>query len=176
MKKISIYAIVILLSITSCREAETEIVDVKDATTSAKKERMISQAAIVLPDVNIYRYYSPSRRQHYYTKLTPLNDLNDPYFIHEGTLGKLSSFGFYNAVHVYIKSSNRDQFLTTNPNQELLNSNWVYKGIIGYSVGNYPVYRYYSSRQNDHFYTTNFNELGNGNSSYIYEGIAFYVK
>ena len=38
-----------------------------------------------------------------------------------------------------------------------------------------PLYRYFNSYKLDHFYTTNFNELGNGNGQYVYEGIECYV-
>lgn len=43
--------------------------------------------------------------------------------------------------------------------------------------GTVPVFRYYArSTWQDHFYTTNINELGNGtNNDYIFEGIAFYA-
>jgi len=43
--------------------------------------------------------------------------------------------------------------------------------------GTVPVFRYYSQRTSqDHFYTINWNELGNGNNNdYIFEGIAFYA-
>nr|WP_231503762.1 hypothetical protein [Paenibacillus sp. 1-18] len=36
-----------------------------------------------------------------------------------------------------------------------------------------PLYRYYNGT--DHFYTTDFNELGNGRSGYSLEGIAGYI-
>ena len=32
-------------------------------------------------------------------------------------------------------------------------------------------YRYGNRRNGDHYYTTNFNELGNGNADWSYEGI-----
>ncbi len=41
--------------------------------------------------------------------------------------------------------------------------------------GTVPLYRYRSSSNPDHFFTTNFDELGNGNDDYIAEGIQCYV-
>ena len=38
-----------------------------------------------------------------------------------------------------------------------------------------PLYRYFNESKMDHFYTIDFNELGNGNSQYVYEGIECYV-
>jgi Subtilase family/Repeat of unknown function (DUF5648) len=38
-----------------------------------------------------------------------------------------------------------------------------------------PLHRYMSSGATDHFYTTDWNELGNGNLGYVYEGVACYA-
>jgi endonuclease/exonuclease/phosphatase family metal-dependent hydrolase/archaellum component FlaG (FlaF/FlaG flagellin family) len=37
------------------------------------------------------------------------------------------------------------------------------------------LYRYFNASIGDHFYTTNWNELGNGAGGYVYEGVACYV-
>ncbi|WP_352230881.1 hypothetical protein [Pelosinus sp. IPA-1] len=37
------------------------------------------------------------------------------------------------------------------------------------------MYRYYKSSIGNHFYTTNFDELGRGNSGYVYDGVQCYV-
>jgi len=41
-------------------------------------------------------------------------------------------------------------------------------------VGTSPIFRYYNG--SDHFYTSNWGELGHGNSGYVLEGIAFYAN
>ena len=40
---------------------------------------------------------------------------------------------------------------------------------------NKPFYRYYHETRIDHFYTTNFNELGSGAHGWKFEGIAGYI-
>jgi hypothetical protein len=49
-------------------------------------------------------------------------------------------------------------------------------GIANYGQPVYPVYRYYRSNTQSHFYTRDWNELGNGNYGFVYEGIGFYVN
>ena len=39
-----------------------------------------------------------------------------------------------------------------------------------------PLHRYYNATITDHFYTTDFSELGAGNASWVYEGVACYVE
>lgn len=39
-----------------------------------------------------------------------------------------------------------------------------------------PLFRYYNSQITDHFYTTNWNELGAGNYGWVYEGIQCYMS
>jgi hypothetical protein len=47
--------------------------------------------------------------------------------------------------------------------------------IDGTRVKAYAFYRYWNSRIGDHFYTTNYQELGSGNSGYVAEGIQSYI-
>jgi hypothetical protein len=65
---------------------------------------------------------------------------------------------------------------------ELGNGNygWGFEGIGFFAyqyqiAGTVPVYRFYYQTNNDHFYTTNFNE-GNVAPGYVYETIAFYAS
>jgi len=56
----------------------------------------------------------------------------------------------------------------------------VFEGIQCYVYPNptsktLPIYRYYNGGNGDHFYTTDFNELGGGKSGYNLENIACYV-
>ncbi|HEY9045382.1 MAG TPA: M57 family metalloprotease [Ohtaekwangia sp.] len=43
-------------------------------------------------------------------------------------------------------------------------------------AGTSPVYRYYSGSSGDHFYTTNWGELGSGKDGYVLEGITLYAN
>ena len=52
----------------------------------------------------------------------------------------------------------------------------ITRTINGEVVTAYALYRYYSSSGSDHFYTTNFDELGFGRSGYSLEGIAAYIS
>lgn len=47
--------------------------------------------------------------------------------------------------------------------------------INGVTVEAFPLYRYWNSSVTDHFYTTNYNELGSGKNGYIFERIEAYI-
>jgi hypothetical protein len=42
-------------------------------------------------------------------------------------------------------------------------------------VSKVPLYRYWNAGIGDHFYTTNWNELGSGNNQWAYEGVEGYI-
>ena len=42
-------------------------------------------------------------------------------------------------------------------------------------TGTVPLHRYWNSAIADHFYTTDFGELGSGNFGWVYEGVQCYV-
>ena len=46
----------------------------------------------------------------------------------------------------------------------------IYIGYPSPKSGTAPFYRYYNSGTGDHFYTTNFSELGGGSAGYVSEG------
>lgn len=82
----------------------------------------------------------------------------------------------------YVNTRNGDHQYTTAWSDLPLNSNssWNYQGVQGYltfkGVANTkPLYRYYNKNRSSHFYTTNFNELGNGAGDWLYQGISGYV-
>ena len=57
---------------------------------------------------------------------------------------------------------------------------WIYEGTQGYvysgsGSGRVPLYRYWHSGIGDHFYTTNWGELGAGGNGWKYEGIQAYI-
>lgn len=65
---------------------------------------------------------------------------------------------------------------TTLSNFDILAIQFLYPANVPVS-GTVPVFRYYArSTWQDHFYTTNYGEVGNGtNSDYIFEGIGFFA-
>lgn len=52
----------------------------------------------------------------------------------------------------------------------------ITRTINGAEVTAYPLYRYYASSSVDHFYTVNFDEIGNGKDGYTLEGTAAYIS
>lgn len=83
------------------------------------------------------------------------------------------------ALTRYYHPSSGDRLLSTY-NEVAGFSGWVNEGQIGYvsttpDSGYPPVYRYRKYNGGRHLYTRNFNEVGGGNSYWIYEGIAFYI-
>lgn len=51
----------------------------------------------------------------------------------------------------------------------------LFLGLQGTSLALAPLYRYFNPSVVDHFYTTNFNELGGGGNGYNYEGIQSFI-
>lgn len=185
--KVSVFVAISSGFLFSCNREE--IVSKVDNQSSSFKTSLNDSSVISKAPVNqapqyetiaIIRSYNNDRRQHYYwngtTVSSPLLEFNNPFYFHEGNLGNINISGIGVPVYASYNKTNRDQLLTTNPAGEITGSSWTTPIIIGRSGGNLAVYRYYSSNQNDHFYTTNFNELGGGNNSYVYEGIAFYIN
>lgn len=96
--------------------------------------------------------------------------------------------GIHYPVFTYINIENNSnfnaQFMTLNPGNELLSSNSWQRlqdpGSMGYLLGSpesgsVPIYRYFNARTADHFYTTNWSELGAGRGGYVFEGFAGYA-
>ena len=57
---------------------------------------------------------------------------------------------------------------------------WIFEGFMGYThyqttITN-TVHRYYNPSKKQHFWTTDWNELGNGSNGFNYEGVAFYTS
>ena len=82
----------------------------------------------------------------------------------------------------YSRSTSHDHFYTTDFSTlgNGSNSGYIFEGIgffafPGQASGTVPVYGYYSSSKQDHFYTPNYSELGGGSQGYSYEGIKFYA-
>ena len=55
------------------------------------------------------------------------------------------------------------------------NQGSITRKVNGVRVKAYAFYRYWNLSINDHFYTTNYQELGSGTSGYVAEGIQSYI-
>jgi|GEM_PF-4602743 len=100
---------------------------------------------------------------------------------YEGTLGYLRNVQEPGTVPLYRYYRHQVQdhyfsiYVTSPP------SGYVSEGVVGYAYnspgpGRVPVYAYAKKTgSTDRLYTTNFNELGSGNSTWLYEGIGFYI-
>ncbi len=126
----------------------------------------------------IYGFYSSARNQHYYSanEQAPI-----PSYFSERTLGTTSPSYSGAMISSWYNTSNGDLLLTVTPEEVSNKGPWIKKEEIGYSypraeTGIVPVYRYYRSSTNSHFYTTSWNELGNGKYGFAYERIEFYLR
>jgi len=131
----------------------------------------------------IFRYWSPSVTDHYYS--IKYNELG------EGDLGwgieRIAGFAFSGQLlgtvplYRYWNPTLGDHFYTTNFN-ELGNGaqGWILERVECYvysqqQSGTVPLYRYWNPTIGNHYYTTNFNELGFGANGYTFEWIECYV-
>ena len=127
---------------------------------------------------NLYRMYNSSTGKHLLAGQTEADNLTSyggTPWVNEGLIGLTNNsagipiYRFYNnsAGHYFSTSS-------TAP------SGYVSEGMIGYgwvaamTAPAVPVYRYVRIKGGTrHLYTTNYSELGAGNSTWKYEGVAF---
>lgn len=86
------------------------------------------------------------------------------------------------SLAVYINPNNLDMVITRTQYERtaLEAQGYVFREAIGWPIqeglpGAVPVYRYYRSSKNGHFYTKNLAELDAGGDGWTYEGIAFYA-
>lgn len=110
-----------------------------------------------------------------------------PDWTYEGALGNIfiSQQPETVPLYRYYRGSNEDHYYST---VNAVPAGYVSEGIQGYVYNSgpstaslvslrKPIYVYSTtSGKADHVYTTNFNELGNGNSHWRYEGIAFWLQ
>jgi len=90
-------------------------------------------------------------------------------------------------LYRYWKEHGSDHFYTTNANEigtttpgKIGNDGYKFEGIAGYCfstrvAGTVPFYRYWKSSITDHFYTTNWAELGKGKDGWEFQGVQCYV-
>lgn len=144
----------------------------------------------------LWRLQRPSNNQHFYTAnhselVNLVNQTQGTFpttsfhtvYNYEGSIGYVFKASQPGTVPLMRLMKNGDHFYTIDQNEanSLLGSGWVSEGNSGYVYSSsqsntMPVYRYMArSGQAGHFFTSDKNELGNGNSSWTYEGIAYYI-
>jgi hypothetical protein len=133
--------------------------------------------------VPLYRYYSSSWTDHFYTtEFAELGKGGTRYGIEwiECRIYPIQVSGTV-ALYRYWSNGAKDHFYTTSfSNLGSGTMGFVLERIEGYVfgapvAGTIPLYRYYNATTADHFYTVDFGELGNGAGGYILEGTAAYV-
>jgi len=156
--------------------------------------------------VDVYRYWNGGNSDHFYT--TNVDEIGTAVSGEVGNFGyKSEAVGFVlldaskpagdDAIELfrYWNAGNSDHFYTTNADEigttssgEVGKFGYKSEAVLGRCfadgnarVGLVPLYRYWHGANGDHFYTTNFQEIGTvtagetGNYGYKYEGIACYV-
>ncbi|WP_407533981.1 hypothetical protein [Elizabethkingia miricola] len=132
----------------------------------------------------IYGYYSSAKNRHIYSTsdsglFLPHAEIGNYNYIYDRFLGSADGSG--QEITGWFNKNNDDYVLTTNPSEFNGQNGWMWFSDIGKSYngnepGSFPIYRYFRKETTSHFYTRDFNELGNGKFGFVYEGIAFYLK
>ena len=135
--------------------------------------------------VRLLRYFNPNHLDHStVTDITVYGGGKDGYVFEKGYgyVKKTAEDTTHHAIHRYEHPLALDNFLTTDfsENAQAIKLGYVYKGIIGYVTfkqlpGQKPLYRYWSDGAQDHLYTNDFKELGNGDFGYYLEKTIGYV-
>ncbi|AOM79387.1 hypothetical protein [Pedobacter steynii] len=188
----------ITLSLLSCSKDGFEI---QNEETQTKKNQLM-YGFVNTPTVSdsnkvwqvgtnpwtIYGFYSSHTKKHMYSNSPlpselPRTQPGQYYNFLERTLGAADDkvTGKGNMITAWFNINNEDLVLTTNPNEFNGQPGWkkdrdLGKSFLGSEEGSFPIYRYYRNSTSSHFYTRDKNELGDGNSGFVYEGVAFYLK
>lgn len=137
------------------------------------------------PPKPIYGFYSAALKRHAYNNWASVDHVpqylsGQHFYFYDRFLGSADGTG--SIITAWINTDSEDMVLTTNPNEFNEGTGFWKKhrdfgnSYIGNEPGSFPIYRYFISKYNSHFYTRDFNELGNGKNGFVYEGIAFYLK
>ena len=143
--------------------------------------------------IPLFRYWNGGITDHFYTVRFSELGAGKHGWILEGVAAILLDTQVSGSVPLYRYWGNNDHFYTTNANEIGVtvpgfrgHHNYVSEGIVGYCYprqvsGTAPLYRYYKSAGQDHFYTKNIHEIGTttpgvlGRHGYVSEGVACYV-
>lgn len=191
-KTISILTIGTLLffSINSCSQEDETLMTEVSTNNARPNSNLIKDSLKFQKDMNaqdipitwhmdgyIGRYWKSSGNEFVYTR-NP-NEIPPSFgYSFQVNLGNPDQ-GNASLTRWYHPSSG-DRLLSIN-NEVAGFSGWIYEGQIGYvsttqESYNHPIYRYRKYNGGRHLYTRDFNEVGGGNSYWIYEGIAFYIN
>ncbi|MBB2146761.1 hypothetical protein GM921_14755 [Pedobacter sp. LMG 31464] len=132
--------------------------------------------------IPLFRLYKTTNGKHHLASTIEMQNLTSTLgggWINEGLMVFLKESGTNPIYRFYSPSGDNHYFSTSS----VIPAGYISEGMIGYGAsGPIPVdagksvYRYLRIKGGSgHFYTTNYNELGGGNSTWSYEGIAFYL-
>lgn len=181
MKKL-LFASACALTLLSCGREDSDIqAENQESVTVLKSKNRSNSSAKAAEDVYVYRYYSNSLMKHYFGSTTGPVGQNE--WSNEGLAFKTTSIpGSLYGLALYVNPNNLDMVIAINQydRASLEAGGYVFREALGWplyqgALGAVPVYRYYRSSKNGHFYTKNLAELGTGGNGWTYEGIAFYA-
>ncbi len=129
-----------------------------------------------------HRYVNTATSRHFYTT-NPAELAGSTAYRSEPSLGFIHKTPLSGTLPLYryrYLGSGGGHFYSTNQTEVGTNGGYAAEGVAGYvyatsHAGRRPVYRYGNRTHAEHFYTHDYSELGAGNTTWAYEGIAFYV-
>ncbi len=128
----------------------------------------------------IYRMYNNSTAKHHLASTIEAQNLTSysgTPWINEGLMGWVAATGT-NPIYRYYKHNTGHYFsMSSSTPGGYISEGSIGSGASGPAPGaTRPIYQYVRIKGGTgHFYTTNYNELGAGNSSWRYEGAVFYL-
>jgi hypothetical protein len=124
--------------------------------------------------INIYGFYSPNFKDHYYNQKSNIPE----FYVPEGIPFKAYNYRAENTVPIYMYYSSKesDHYYSQSPQVPLY---YISEGIAFYAYptkelslnGAIPIYMFYSGREKDHYYS----QLPVIPQYYVSEGIGFYA-
>lgn len=182
----------IILNLTSCSNLDEDTVLQQNNVPNLANNNnirnnagvnLLRSAKVVYTEGNIFRYWKSSGNTFLYT--TSTNEVPSDY-TYQMALGKANSSKSAGSTIIgrYYNPSTGDRLLTVS-NEVSNNPSWVFEGNIGSAwttpqtngdiFDTHPVYRYRKYNGGRHLFTVDYNEVGGGNSYWIYEGVAFHM-
>lgn len=190
MEKIILLGIILSSIIISCSKDDS-----LPTTQSLNNQKtIIKPSALPSQTIPIYRFFKP-KEGHFYT-INQSEGTNNGY-TYEGILTYVNSGSGFKCLTRWFNKSNGDRLIlmdaseiandiytysgpleplspyipgtNISPSITKPSGSWVYEGIFG-RITNTTIYRYYNPYAKRHFFTSNYMELQNGNSTYYFEG------